>query len=105
MIANFFLISHIVQLSEISLAFKGRAGVGMGDFGVLVVSVRSHPPSNSPLEGGGVRSVRALACGLNLVANHELFSLDRQANFLRVKQNIAHCDLREPGFRLTSIPR
>ena len=46
----------------------------MGNFGVLVVSVRSHPPSNSPLEGGRVRSVRALACGLNLMANHVEFS-------------------------------
>ena len=64
---SIFLISHIVQPSEISLPFKGRAGVGMGNFGVLVVSVRSHPPSKSPLEGGRVRSVRALACGLNLV--------------------------------------
>ncbi len=43
----------------------------MGNFGVLVVSVRSRPRSNSSLEEGRVRSVRALACGLNLVANHE----------------------------------
>ena len=58
-----YLISHIVQPSEISLPFKGRAGVGMGDFGVLVVSVRSHPPSNSPLEGGRVRSVSSCLGG------------------------------------------
>ena len=55
----------------------------MGNFGVSVVSVRSYPLSNSPLEGARVRSVRALACGLNFMANHEsrsglqLFDLNR----------------------------
>ena len=42
------LISHIVQPSDISLPFKGRAGVGMGNFGVLVVSVRSDSPLQLP---------------------------------------------------------
>ena len=53
----------------------------MGNFGVLVLSVRSHPPSHSPLEGGRVRSVRALACGLNLVANHVGFCLSADPGF------------------------